>query len=119
MTSFEDPSVPPPATLSDAEARRYEEKIAELIEAALASLTDRTQVAVGLELRGQRPETEIVFRLGNPHGGGDRVARFAVWKDIDRELDLLPDPASTAGWIYSDLLAGELDVADEDRQRHA
>ena len=112
MASFGDPDVPPPADISGADARRYEEVIVDLIRAALPPGSDPIRKVTSIELRGEQPNTEILFRYTDVRKPGKHAVRFRLWDDIDRDLNLLPDPRSMAGWIYSDWLAGELDPDD-------
>ena len=106
-TPYDDPHFQPPADISGAEARAYEERIVRLLEDAMAPWLK------SVELRGERPETEIVIRLA------DSVYTFALWKseyptDGAAQHGHLQEAASVAGWIYSDWTAGDLDPLEPD-----
>jgi hypothetical protein len=66
-----------------------------------------------VELRGERPDTEIVIRLA------DGAYTFDLWKSEyptsgAAEYGHLQEGASVAGWIYSDWTAGDLDPLEPD-----
>ena len=99
---YDDPHFEPPADISGAEARAYEERIVSLLKDAMAPYL------TSVELRGKRPDTEILMRFG------DAAYTFALWKseyptDGAAEYGHLQEAASVAGWISSDWTAGDLD----------
>lgn len=62
MGLHDDPNFEPPADIVGAEARAYEEKIVEMLREHLLPSPGPTRFLKSIELRGQRPETEIIFR---------------------------------------------------------
>jgi hypothetical protein len=108
--SFDDPHFEPPADIQGADARAYEEKILQMLRDVLG---DRTEI----ELRGERPNTEIIFHITDGREPGPNALRFALWTSEypfrGPEADDLYGPASVAGWIYSDWLAGDLEPMTE------
>lgn len=112
MVSFDDPSVPPPADITGRDARAYEEKIVQLIRAALTPGSDPIRTVRSIELRGTRPDTEIVFRYDDSRDPGVHAVGYPLWKGLETDQGLLPDPGSYAGWIYSDWLAGWIHPID-------
>ena len=65
---YDEPRFQPPADIGGAEARAYERPIVSLLEDAMAPWL------TSVEPRGERPDPEIVMRLG------DGAYRFALWK---------------------------------------
>ena len=108
---YDDPDYQPPADISGAEARAYEERIASLLQAAMAPW-----LLEPIQLRGERPDTEIIFRTREHER--DRAYKFALWNseyptDGASEFGELHEATSVAGWIYSDWTAGDLDPLDD------
>lgn len=109
MTSFDDPTVPPPADITGADARAYEEKILELLRHALLPRRDPIRRIESIELRGKQPDTLVVICYTDTRESGPRAVGIDLWRDDDKHGGLLADPMSMAGWIYADWLAGDLD----------
>jgi hypothetical protein len=112
---YDDPHFQPPADISGAEARAYEEKIVAMLREVLGPRSGPVITVRSVELRGERPDTDIVFRYEDRRRPGARAARFPLWKSeypTDGAVEFggkLHDAASVSGWIYSAWLAGELE----------
>jgi hypothetical protein len=83
------------------------------VESGIDVIGNPIRTVSSIELRGVQPDTEIVIRYTDTRQPGTQSVGFQLWNDIDKDLDLLPDPLSMAGWIYSDWLAEELDPTDD------
>ena len=106
-TPYDGPHFPPPADISGAQARAYEERIVRLLEDAMAPWLK------SVELRGERPDTEIVIRLV------DGAYKFDLWKpeyptDGAANYGHLQEAVSVAGCICSDWTAGDLNPLEPD-----
>jgi hypothetical protein len=79
----DDPSYCPPANIDGAEARAYEEKILSELRRHMVPMTPgggRTVQAI--EMRGTRPDTEIIFHETDARYPGRRFAsRTFLWRD--------------------------------------
>ena len=109
---YEDPSWRPSADVQGVEARAYEEAIVRLLRNAISP-----GAVESIEIRGERPNTEIVLRTVAASDAPARMYKVALWKDEypteGLERDKLADVASVAGFIYSDWTANELKPVDE------
>jgi hypothetical protein len=116
MDSYTDPHFEPPVDIDGAEARAYEAKIVELLREA--SLPDSGRFPLeSIELRGERPSTEIIFRYSDTADPKPPAVGFALWASEyptsgAAEYGTLHEAASVAGWIYSAWTAGELEPID-------
>jgi hypothetical protein len=113
---YDDPHYEPPADIEGADARAYEEKILELMRDAM--LPDQGSSVITLqaiELRGERPDTEVIFIYSDARKPGERFAkRTWLWRgwtvdDDPRFADTLNEPASVAGWVGGAFSAHECD----------
>lgn len=70
-----------------------------------------------IEIRGERPNTEILLHTPATTDAPAQTYKVALWKDEypteGLERDKLQDVASVAGFIYSDWTANELKPVDE------
>jgi hypothetical protein len=108
---YDDPHFQPATDITGADARAYEERIVSLLTEAMAAWLLKP-----IELRGERPNTEIIFRVRERER--DRRYKFALWKseyptDGAAEFGSLHEAASVAGWVYSDWTAGDLAPLDD------
>jgi hypothetical protein len=115
---YDDPHYQPPADLSEAEARLYEQKIVELLCEVLLPSDGPSRVS-SVELRGTRPDTEIMIRWRRAGDPSLRASRAMLWKSEyptsgAAEYGSLHEAASVAGWIYSDWDAGDLEPIEVD-----
>jgi hypothetical protein len=111
---YDDPSWRPSADVKGAEARAYEEAIVRLLRNAISP-----GAVESIEIRGERPNTEILFRSAAAAETRVRTHRFALWTseyptDGSEQFGRLHDVASVAGWIYSAWTAGELELVEDD-----
>ena len=111
----EDPRFRPAANIGGLEARAYEEKIVELLRDHLLPNPGPVIALESIELRGERPDTEIIFRYIDSRKPGAFAVRALLWKDERRtsgaiEYDgKLNDASSVGSWLLSAWLADELD----------
>lgn len=113
-SSYDDPHFEPPAEIAGAEARAYEARVVALLRDAMVP-----SGLQGIELRGERPETEIILRFRDQGTPNKRVYRFPLWASEypttgAAESGSLNEAASVAGWIYSDWSAGDLEPLTSD-----
>lgn len=125
MTSpYDDTYFKPPANIDGAEARAYEEKIvSELRRHMLPMTPGGGRTLQSIALRGERPDTEIIFHETDARFPGRRFAsRTFLWRDPTYgawpcddtpgfEAELQP-VVSVAAAIGSAWYAGELDAID-------
>jgi hypothetical protein len=108
----DDPYFRPPVDVSGAEARAYEEAIVRLLRNAISP-----GAVDSIEIRGERPNTEIVLHTPATSDAPAQTFKVALWKDEypteGLERDKLADVASVAGFIYSDWTANELKPVDD------
>ena len=113
MTIFDDPHFCPPADIRGTEARAYEEKIVELLREELLPSRGPKHFVQSIELRGERPDTEIILRYTDIDAPGEFVVGTELWKygwpftGVEPATTLY-DAASVAGWIFIAWMAGEL-----------
>jgi hypothetical protein len=116
---FDDPHFEPPVNIRGPDVRAYVEKVVELLRDAALPSSDPIFHLESIEMRGERPDTQIVFRYTGARDAGQRAVGVALWR---REYptsgadETLHEAASVAGWIYSDWLAGDLDPLEIDEQ---
>jgi hypothetical protein len=122
---FHDPHYAPPADLTGAEARAYEEVVlATILQAVPRSPYVRPSddirpgrwvqwIIESVELEGRRPETAVVFKYREV---ADRerllAARRSIWDGLVEMVngrELLDSAPSLAGHIFSDFTARELE----------
>jgi hypothetical protein len=110
---YEDPTWRPSADVQGAEARAYEEAIVRLLRNAISP-----GAVESIEIRGERPNTEILLHTPATSDAPSQTYKVALWKDEypteGLERDKLADVASVAGWIYSDWTANELKPAEDE-----
>lgn len=128
-TAYDDPHYQPPANIEGAEARAYEEKILELLRDALLPSDGPVIALQAIELRGERPDTEVIFIYTDTREPGQRFAqRTWLWKDPfrwpledDPRFDnTLNEPASVASWVGGAFSAHEcepIEVPDDSELR--
>ena len=116
--SYEDPYFQPPGDIKGQEARAYENKIVSMLRDVLLPSQGPVVILQSIELRGERPDTEIVFRYTDTRKPGTFAVRAALWRDDwptsgAAEYDgKLHDAASVAGWLCSAWQADELDAIE-------
>ncbi len=115
--AFDDPQYAPPADLTPAEARDFE-------EAVLASIRQAIQpgpygpwrIIDSIELEGERPETTVVFKYREISDPKRLLAGIApIWEDIAHDVQgttLLDSAPSVGGSIFSAFNAGELEPTE-------
>jgi hypothetical protein len=114
MGLYDDPNFQPPADIEGAEARAYEEKIVEMLREHLLPSPGPTLFLKSIELRGQRPQTEIIFRYTKRDRPGNFAGRVQPWKEewptsgaaeYFNTLNSAADVGSTAfiAWMSGDL----------------
>jgi hypothetical protein len=115
---YDDPHFQPPADISGAEARAYEEKIVSMLRDELLPSSGPWGTLRSIDLRGERPDTEIIFRYTKPDRPYSIAVGTALWRqgwpfeENEEFVDTLHDAASVGGWIYSAWLAGDLEPID-------
>jgi hypothetical protein len=74
-----------------------------------------------IELRGQQPNTEIIFHYTDTRRPGKFAVRAAPWRErwslqgaVRDEVD---DAASVGGWIFSAWMADKLEPVDVSNPR--
>ena len=82
MTTFyDDPDYRPPADIQGTEARAYEEAILKVMGEAMLPDDGPVIRLEAIELRGERPDTEIIFIYTDTREPGRRFAqRTQLWK---------------------------------------
>jgi hypothetical protein len=114
LTSFDDPHFCPPADIRAVEARAYEEKIVDMLREELLTSPGPKRFLQSIELRGERPDTEIIFRYMDIDTPGEFAVRTELWKygwpftGVEPATTLY-DAASLGGWIFMAWMAGELE----------
>jgi hypothetical protein len=127
---FDDPHYAPPADLTDAEARAYEEVVLATIREAVPRSpyvrpSDNIRpgrwvqwIIESVDLEGQRPETAVVFTYREVADRGRLLAaRRPVWEGLVETVsgrELLDSAHSLAGHIFSDFTARELEPYEVD-----
>ncbi|HEX6459574.1 MAG TPA: hypothetical protein VF032_11705 [Thermoleophilaceae bacterium] len=112
---FDDPYFQPPTELSDAEARAYEEKIVELLRDALLPSAGPVFFVEAVELRGKRPDTEVIIRYRDSRKAGLLGRRSRPWQEfIESWQGHLPGAASIGSAIYSRWHDGTLEPVTEE-----
>jgi hypothetical protein len=116
---YDDPHYQPPADIEGSEARAYEAKILEVIRRALLPGSRTSVIKLeGVELRGERPDTEVIFMYTDTRHPGQRFARRTwLWKDpyrwplVDAPgfTDRLNSASDVAGWVGGAFSAYECD----------
>lgn len=114
---YEDPHHRPPADIWGPDARAYEEKIVELLRERLLPNSGQVKALRSIELRVERPDTEIIFRYTDARDRAEHARGAALWRDSwptdgAAEYGRLHDPASVAGWLLVAWQAGELEAID-------
>jgi hypothetical protein len=102
---FDDPFYQPPADIQGEEARRYENAILRLLRHAMLPSASPVVTLVAIELRGERPDTEVVYIYTDAREPGRRFAQSTqLWKGIYHwavneppDDDLLNEAASVGG----------------------
>ena len=116
---YDDIHYQPPADIQGPEARAYENKILEIMRKAMLPDQGSSMITLqAIELRGERPDTEVIFIYTDAQEPGQRLAkRTWLWKDPfrwplednPRFADTLNEPASVAGWVGGAFSAHECD----------
>jgi hypothetical protein len=111
---YDDPYYEPPSDIQGADARAYERKIVELLRERLLPSHGPTIFLRSIELRGERPDTEIVFRYTRTGRAEERTVRAALWQqdwvsDEGGTRDRLSAAMSVGGWLFNAWLADELE----------
>lgn len=112
--SFDQPYYQPPGDIQGPDARAYEERIVSLLRTAFLPAPPGMFQVVAVELRGERPETEIVISYQQSGHPGVSAVGLALWKSewaTDGAVDIngkLHDAESLVGWIISAWQAGSL-----------
>lgn len=110
---FDDPHTLAPPDMGGDDARAWEEKIAELVRDALVAPTPTSlRQARTVELRGARPDTELI--IGYVEGSERRAGavRYWLWRAqdlIDLYTGKVDSPASVASAILSRWAEGGLE----------
>jgi hypothetical protein len=81
-TSYDDPYFMPPADISGAGARAYENQIVSLLRGELLPSSGPVIFLRSIELGGERPDTEITFHYTDARCPGRQFARRTLlWRD--------------------------------------
>jgi hypothetical protein len=72
---YDDPHYQPPSDIQGAEARAYEEKILEMMREAMLPSAGPMIALQAIELRGERPDTEVIFIYTDSRKPGQRFAK--------------------------------------------
>jgi len=78
---YDDPHFRPAADIEGPEARADEQKIVELLRERLLPSPGPTIFLNAIELRGERPDTEIVFRFMRSGIAQERTVYAALWRE--------------------------------------
>lgn len=120
MTSpYDDPHFEPSADIQRADAHAYEQKIVELLRERLLPSAGPTIFLQSIELRGERPDTEVIFHYTTESSPRPRTARAALWqegwvRDDGTPPERLASAMSVGGWLYNAWMADELDEGASD-----
>jgi hypothetical protein len=111
---FHDPHFAPPADLTDAEARAYEEAVLATITEALRLGRYGSWIIESIELEGRRPNTAVVFKYREGSDPGRLLAaRASIWEGLVETVcgrERLESAPSHAGHLWSAFDAGELEA---------
>jgi len=103
---FEDPYFGPPADMGELQTRAYEETIVRLLSDALIPSGGPVHFVESVQLRGARPDTEVIIRYRDTRKPGVQAVRSLPWKEFieetDGTLDSAPEIASAILSRWSD-----------------
>jgi hypothetical protein len=112
---FDDPHTLAPPDMSRDDARAWEEKIAELVRDAVVAPTPiPLRQARNVELRGARPDTELIISYVHGPERHAGAVRYWLWRApdlIDPYTGKVDSPASVASAILSRWADGGLEPA--------
>jgi hypothetical protein len=103
---FDDFFFLPPADLGSDQTREYEETIVRLLMETLTPSDGPVIFVESVDLRGTRPDTEVIIRYRDTRKPGVHAVRSLPWKEFieetDGKLDSAPDIASAILSRWSD-----------------
>jgi hypothetical protein len=127
---YDDPHYQPPSDIQGADARAYEETILRLMREAMLPDAGTSAVTLqAIELRGKRPDTEVIFIYTDTRRPGQRFAkRTWLWKDPFRwaiddtpgftdRLNAIHDVAAHVGGAFSAHECDPIELPDESEFR--